>query len=135
MTVTLGHFFCKSCKLTFEGEYKPQQRPRKSCPKCHKMVGLVVTKKKKKKAQGQILDPPKTDDEIIDDPNELLMSCAMRELNKSTPNVRWGNILLSLLDKTNQLVSKTKEGVMIRSKLVKYSSNQLIELRKKLIKS
>lgn len=51
MTLTLnkGTFHCKKCVLTFEGEYKTQQRPRKSCPKCHNMVGLTpkVTIKKK----------------------------------------------------------------------------------------
>ena len=63
------------------------------------------------------------------------MSCAMRELNKPDPKVQWGNILLTLLDKTKQLEAKSKKEVMIRRKLVKYSSNQLIELRKRLIKS
>lgn len=42
MTLSEGSFFCKKCKITFEGEYKPQQRPRKSCPKCHKMSDLTV---------------------------------------------------------------------------------------------
>lgn len=51
MTLTLsvfkkGSFRCKACKLTFEGEYKPQERPRKSCPGCHKMVGMTPKKKK-----------------------------------------------------------------------------------------
>ncbi|KKN03522.1 hypothetical protein LCGC14_1106890 [marine sediment metagenome] len=82
------------------------------------------------------LNPPEIDDStFIDDPNELLMSCAMRELNKPNPKVQWGNILLTLLDKTKQLEAKSKKEVMIRRKLVPYSSNQLIELRKRLIKS
>ena len=38
--MTIGNFFCTKCKTAFEGEYKPQQRPRKSCPKCHKMVDI-----------------------------------------------------------------------------------------------
>ena len=36
----VGNFFCNKCKTAFIGEYKPQQRPRKSCPKCHKMTDL-----------------------------------------------------------------------------------------------
>jgi len=51
MTLTVidptGSFTCKKCKLTFEATYKPQQRPRKSCPKCHKMVGMTVKKSSK----------------------------------------------------------------------------------------
>ena len=48
MTLSAGKFYCKTCKIAFEGEYKPQQRPRKSCPKCHKMVDISTNKKKKK---------------------------------------------------------------------------------------
>ena len=51
MTLTVsnpsGSFHCKKCEIVFNGEYKPQQRPRKSCPKCHKMVGLTVVKSPK----------------------------------------------------------------------------------------
>ena len=43
-----GSFHCKKCEIIFNGDYKPQQRPRKSCPKCHKMVGLTVVKVFKK---------------------------------------------------------------------------------------
>jgi hypothetical protein len=59
----------------------------------------------------------------------------MRELNKPDPNVHWGRILLTILEKTGRLETKTGEEVMIRKKLVKYSSNQLIELRKRLTSS
>lgn len=43
MTLTLlkANFYCKKCNIIFEGEYKPQQRPRKSCPKCHRMRDLT----------------------------------------------------------------------------------------------
>ena len=70
---------------------------------------------------------------LIDDPNELLMSTAMRELNKANPEVRWANVLLQLLDKTKQLEAKSKSEV--QSKLKQYSITELIELRKKLIES
>lgn len=32
---------------------------------------------------------------IIDDPDELLMSVAMRELNKPNPDPRWANVLIT----------------------------------------
>ena len=46
MTLTLlkANFYCKKCNIIFEGEYKPQQRPRKSCPKCHNMRDLTQKK-------------------------------------------------------------------------------------------
>jgi hypothetical protein len=137
MTKPKGTFHCNRCEITFKAEYNKTPRPRKSCPNCHKSCDIVKEKKVKEKIieKSRSFNPPQNNDNIIDDPNELLMSCAMRELNKSTPDVRWGNILLTLLDKTKQLETKSKKEVMIRRKLVKYSSNQLIELRKKLIKS
>ena len=94
MTVTVGHFFCKTCELTFKGEYKPQKRPRKSCPKCHKMVDMAVTTKKKTRSSQPIL-PTNKETRYIDDPDELLLSTAMRELNKPNPDPRWANILIS----------------------------------------
>ena len=95
---------------------------------------LNTTKTPKKTitlAKGKPSNVVNTD--LIDDPNELLMSCAMRELNKSNPEVRWANILLQLLDKTKQLEAKSKSDV--QSQLKQYSTSELIELRKKLIES
>ena len=93
-----------------------------------------TTKQKIPKSTNK--NPPQGIEEtFIDDPNELLMSCTMRELNKPDPDVQWGRILLTLLDKTGRLETKTAQEVMVRSKLVKYSSNQLIELRKRLTSS
>lgn len=54
MTLTVSNFFCKKCNITFEGEYKPQQRPRKSCPKCHKMCDLAKITKSNKKPETSI---------------------------------------------------------------------------------
>ncbi|GAH39340.1 unnamed protein product [marine sediment metagenome] len=48
MTLSSGTFFCKKCDITFKGDYKPQTRPRKSCPKCHKMSDLTVKNTKSK---------------------------------------------------------------------------------------
>jgi len=39
--------------------------------------------------------PPQETTSFIDDPNELLMSVAVRELNKPSPDPRWANILIS----------------------------------------
>ena len=97
-------------------------------------TSVDATKPKKKTitlGQGKPSNVVNTD--LIDDPNELLMSCAMRELNKSNPEVRWANILLQLLDKTKQLEAKSKSDV--QSQLKQYSTSELIELRKKLIES
>ena len=118
----------------FPNADKSTIRSYKSRAKKNKVSKIVSPKVSKLPKSTNKKDPPQGIEEadLIDDPNELLMSCAMRELNKSTPDVRWGSILLTLLDKTGRLETKTKDEVMIRSKLVKYSSNQLIELRKRL---
>ena len=71
MTLTVvnptGSFTCKKCKLTFEATYKPQQRPRKSCPKCHKMVGMTVIKSLKTKSTYK----PNSPQEGVTDGNPL----------------------------------------------------------------
>ena len=63
LTVSLptGSFHCKKCKLTFEATYNPQQRPRKSCPGCHKMSGLTVKKSSKTKSTNKLISPQEGD--------------------------------------------------------------------------
>lgn len=104
------------------------------CNSFYLMKKVPLNTPKKKKVPKSI--PPQNtpqERDIIDDPNELLMSVSMRELNKSNPEVRWANILLQLLDKTKQLEAKSKSEV--QSKLKQYSITELIELRKRLIES
>ena len=122
MTVTVDKFYCKSCILTFEGEYKPQQRPRKSCPKCHKMVDLSkTTKPALLKNQGHS-SPPRVDDEFIDEPDELVMDIAMKVLNRqrydlmkkgTIPSNQWASTLITV--RKENIGKSTKEG-KIRSK-------------------
>lgn len=69
---------------------------------------------------------------FIDDPNELLMSCAKRQLNKEDPDVRWGTILVNILKETKQLEAVNSDRDEIQSKLKQYSTTDLISLRKKL---
>ena len=61
MTLTVsnptGSFYCKKCKILFEGEYKPQQRPRKSCPGCHSMAGMAVVKSPKPQSTKNLISP------------------------------------------------------------------------------
>ena len=57
MTLSVSNFSCKKCKVIFEGEYKPQQRPRKSCPKCHKMCEITKSKKKNDTETGGSTTP------------------------------------------------------------------------------
>ncbi|KKM87859.1 hypothetical protein LCGC14_1264610 [marine sediment metagenome] len=60
----------------------------------------------KQPPQVEGLNTPPTD--FIDDPDELLMSVATRELNKENPDPRWAGVLISVR-KENIGVSK-KEG-------------------------
>ena len=35
-----GNFYCTKCDVSWSDDYKPQQRPRRSCPKCQKSCDL-----------------------------------------------------------------------------------------------
>ena len=41
------------------------------------------------------INPPQTEPSFIDDPDELLLSVAIRELNKPDPDPRWASILIN----------------------------------------
>ena len=73
-----------------------------------------------------------SDEVFIDDPNELLMSNAIRALNKEDPHVAWGTLLYNILKETKQLQAPSKERSEVQSKLKAYSTTDLISLRKKL---
>ena len=75
MSVTDGYFRCKKCDIVFKGEYKPQQRPRKACPNCHKMCDLSVEKEETKtptptQKQFETLDEATIERLILDLLNE-----------------------------------------------------------------
>jgi len=94
MTLTVidpvGSFSCKKCKLTFEASYKPQQRPRKSCPSCHKMCGMTVNKKEKTQSTKNLISPQEgvTDGDplTITLSAEYLEKCLTSALNKHPEN-------------------------------------------------
>lgn len=48
-----------------------------------------------KKKTNSASPPPREEPQFIDDPDELLMSVAIRELNKPNPNPSWANILIN----------------------------------------
>jgi len=97
MTLTVidpvGSFSCKKCKLTFEASYKPQQRPRKSCPSCHKMCGMTVNKKEKTQSTKNLISPqegnsngaPLTTRLSSDDLEKRLLMAL--EVNPNNPNL------------------------------------------------
>ena len=98
MTKTQKDYYCRVCDLTFKDDYNPNvQRPRRACPKCHKVVDI---KKKNNIPPRNVIDTQlervtSSPSLIIDDPDELLFSVAIRELNKENPDPRWANILIS----------------------------------------
>ena len=71
----------------------------------YRMKNLPPNTPKKKKVPKSI--PPNTDQEhqFIDDPDELLISVAIRELNKPNPDSRWANILIAC--KKEKITNKT----------------------------
>ncbi|KKL20335.1 hypothetical protein LCGC14_2456480, partial [marine sediment metagenome] len=64
--------------------------------------------------------------------NELLMSNAIRALNKQNPHVSWGTLLFNILKETKQLETVSKDRSEVQSQLKQYSTTDLIKLRKKL---
>lgn len=59
-----------------------------------KQNNVVITPKKIPKSTHKP-SPPLETTTFIDDPNELLMSVAVRELNKPDPDPRWASILIN----------------------------------------
>ena len=59
MTKLKGNFHCNRCNITFEGEYSKSQRPRKSCPKCHKSSDLTNNTKSNNKPSSHSITPTK----------------------------------------------------------------------------
>jgi hypothetical protein len=70
--------------------------------------------------------PPPMEHTLIDDPDELLMSVAIRELNKPDPDPRWANILISckkenitmrneMLDQFKQLPTKVLVNLLSKN--------------------
>lgn len=117
LTLPVGSFTCKKCEVTFNGEYKPQQRPRKSCPKCHKMVGMTVSVKKNKRQEKVIPPPQPPSQDFIDAPDELLMDLSMNVLNRqrydllkngTIPTNQWASILISV--RKENIGKSKKEG-------------------------
>ena len=73
--------------------------------------------------EGRVNPPPL---DIIDDPDELLYSVAIRELNKQDPDPRWASILIQC----RKQIGMHKNEVM--DSLQKQSTKALIEILKNL---
>ena len=86
-----------------------------------------ITKGKQRDSNPII--PPETTNPtsqpIIDDPDELLYSVAIRELNKSQPDPRWATILIQC----RKEIGKRKNEVM--DQLQKLPTKNLIEILEK----
>lgn len=88
---------CPKCKK--ETIYKgTAKRPRITCKECKTRFYLLTQltqKKKSKKKKQKSIPPQNTPLQFIDDPDELLLSTAIRELNKPNPDPRWATILIN----------------------------------------
>lgn len=76
----IPHTKCKECKREFNFEVN---NPKKT-----------IIEKASKKDQGHKFTPP-VESDFIDDPDELLLSVAIRELNRANPDPRWASILIN----------------------------------------
>ena len=89
MTLSVSNFSCKKCKITFEGEYKPQQRPRKSCPKWHRMCEITKSKEKSDTETGGSTTPtPPIQEDIEKLSSEDLEKRIISALNEQPNNAQ-----------------------------------------------
>jgi len=89
MTLSVSNFFCKTCEIDFKGEYKPQQRPRKSCPKCHKMCEITKSNKKPDtETKGEQHSTPPLTEDIKKLSSEDLEKRIVAALNKQPTNAQ-----------------------------------------------
>lgn len=103
---------CPECNEEFLFKTKAK-RPRPHCPKCShwfyaKNTNTQNTQSSQiKGVQGhkEVSSHTSTID-FIDDPNELLMSVAIRELNRPNPDSRWASILIQC--KKEKITSKNE---------------------------
>lgn len=128
---------CPKCKHkeVYEGQAK---RPRIHCEECKHRYYITTQKTQKdviKKTHDQkpaIFDS----NNFIDDPDELLMSVAVRELNRPNPDPRWANVLITT---RKENIGQSKKEGQIRSKfkslnikdIAKISSRKPIDISQK----
>lgn len=111
---------CPGCnnEFLYKGHAK---RPRPTCSKCKLKFYLSTQNNhvstpstpRKKRTIGEVdssppsIPPKNTPQEprFIDDPDELLLSVAVRELNKLNPDSRWASILIAC--KKEKITNKT----------------------------
>ena len=137
---------CPECnnEFLYKGHAK---RPRPTCSKCKTKFYLstrntqnnhikqgedikinLSLKGGQDDSQSSISIPPQDTTQalqFIDDPDELLLSVSMRELNKPNPDPRWANVLITTR-RENIGISK-KEGI-IQSKFKSMSIKEVSKI-------
>ena len=107
---------CPNCN--HEQLYKgTAKRPRMTCKKCHTRYYLTGSHDSKESkiaiptsTNKRQFIPPQDENGFIDDPDELLISVAIRELNKPNPDPRWASILLGCKKENVQLRTQRLES-------------------------
>jgi hypothetical protein len=92
-------------------------RKRVKCRECRKLFTLRkehiihhgTEPKGSKSAPITVATIPPLIEDYKDDPDELLHSLCVRELNKPNPDVRWASILLTLLKERGKRASEMSE--------------------------
>lgn len=115
-----------------------KRRRTTNCKKCNTSFDInkdtIIfeenVKNNEEKTQGHDFIPPTVNHEFIDDPDELLMSVAIRELNRTNPDPRWASILINC--KKENIAQKDE----VIEQLQKLPTKNITEiLRKQHIKS
>ena len=85
-------------------------RPRITCSECKTRFYVTTQKTQTESKEKQKSIPPQDTTQealrFIDNPDELLLSTAIRELNKPNPDPRWATILINC--KKEKITTKTE---------------------------
>lgn len=113
--------WCNSCKKQFSVK-KYLNKTRKNSTKDTSKSNFVPPQTKITPQQERVNSSPSP---IIDDPDELLYSVAIRELNRAQPDPRWASILIQC----RKEIGKRKNEMI--DQLQKLPTKQLVEILEK----
>ena len=129
--------FCGNTQIYTPRAKKRSKKPHTDCKKCGKdfKINLDVSEVveripnlPKQKILEKVHDQKPAifdNSKFIDDPDELLMSVAVRELNKPHPDPRWANVLITT--RKENIGQSTKEG-KIRSRFKSMSIKDIAKI-------
>jgi len=144
MTLPQKDYYCKKCKITFKADYDDSvQRPRRACPKCHKVVDIKITIKGK--GQPGVIPPPANQRPPKDpsQPSPILASMTDNELARHRLRMILTNIgstnrevldavgkIINYMDKAGTINIEEQSEKEVLDKFRSQSTQELVNLLK-----